>query len=95
MTTEHDFKKALNAYESNTYDTPQEWVSCAGVIGDRELDETIRFALKLAEKVCGEPSKEARWQGSMAAEDNVTVADANEVFKAMLQQMLKEIGEGE
>ena len=96
MTTEHDFKKALNAYESNTYDTPQEWVSCAGVIGDRELDETIRFALRLADKLLGqEPSEgmldasfDAYWKSRSSKEVN---EQANMSFTAMIEQAVKEI----
>ena len=105
MTTEHDFQKALNAYENNRYDTPQEWVSCAGVIGDRELDETIRFALRLADKLLKQEVSEGMkwcpmsmnvWHTSKCdcGARTTTGTSANkraELFTAMLTTAVQEI----
>jgi len=82
--TSHDFDGALAhlKYEMELHgpfsmkDTPLE-----------KQFETIRFALKLAKIVTGEPSEEMITEGFKA---KITPA---KIFKAMIAQAIREIGE--
>lgn len=87
MTTEHDFKKALEAQAETPFGTHR-----TGGVEIQRMNETIRFALRLADKLLGqEVSKDMAWKGAMGAEDNISASDAKRCFKSMLTTAVKEI----
>ena len=94
MTT-HDFKAALTdytAYRECTYDGN-------GFDFIQEHGRAIKAALLIAEKVMAEPSEAMLEKHEVAliecfpAERGAYLTNAAEVFKAMRDEMLKEIGQ--
>lgn len=98
----HDFKAALEAFDvlckaQHALELPRLY---------KDAEKTIRFALQLAEKVCGEPSiaaidaAKAEFKTLEKACNDVGrplswEGGAMVVFQAMRDQMLKEIEQGD
>jgi hypothetical protein len=90
MTQKHDYKKAIEVAE-------QSKEHCQCFCDYPEELETILHALKLADKVTGEPSKKMIKGGCYInyAEIPTEESAAKEVFKAMIQTAQKEITDGQ
>lgn len=78
----HDFKGALEYLEGKHYNPHDMSVA---------FYEEIRFALKLADRLMGEPSEEMRKLGVVAKYEGS--CGINDIFKAMRDQLLKECEE--
>lgn len=79
----HDFKAALEAQTETPFGTHR-----SGGLDIQRINETIRFALRLAERVCGEPS-----EGMMKAGLDKW-SNLRDMYEAMISQAIAEIGEG-
>jgi hypothetical protein len=98
----HDFKSVAEEVEKVIDKTgwPYKGAICgdSGMIFNPQETETIRFALRLAERVCGETTYEMRQAGSQKVgsdfEVRGTFGIAEDVFKAMISEALKEIENG-
>lgn len=100
MTTEHDFQKAIDAIKGarlGSMDSlPPKCYANISTGEDFEVLETIRFALRLADKLLGqEPSFEMKQAGSQKVgsdyEVRGTFGIAVDTFKSMLTTAVKEI----
>lgn len=80
MTEEYDYAYCIEEMPRPGLDEPWHWYV--------SNYEAIRHALKLAEKVTGEPS-DSMWESGYSAGDGDTAAKA--IFKAMITQAQKEI----
>lgn len=101
----HDFKGALEAVEFCLniikHPTTEPKDNCIWSVGTHEKPtitedklESIRLALKIADRLMGEPSygmKEA--YGLIRTYENSFQPDGDDVFKAMRDQLLKECEE--
>ena len=80
----HDFDAALKCYESG-YEGDPDFLEFAH-------GKTIKFALRLAKAVCGEPSEgmiEVGEKEFMAVRDSKNLEKI--IYKTMTQQLIKEI----
>lgn len=97
MTNSHDFKAAREGFDilckmQSDLELPRLY---------KDAEKTIRFALQLAEKVCGEPSRKAVMAGinsgspTFNGEGYDYAVDEYSCFQAMRDQMIKEIEQGD
>ena len=95
MTT-HDFKTTLDLLEIAS---KPKWGRHRDLREDRLLSwlennqETIRTAMLIAEKVMGEPTDEMALAGNDEYDYGIGIENCKTVFKAMRDEMLKEIGQ--
>lgn len=91
----HDFKEAIK-FAEQCKRLSQEFPDIRGSQG--KSWDTVIFALRLAERVCGETTYEMRQAGSQKVgsdfEVRGTFGIAQDVFKAMISEALKEIENG-
>jgi len=88
MTTEHDFQKALEAQAETPFGTHR-----TGGVEIQRMNETIRFALRLADKLLKQEPSEGMIDAAEHAyytADNETVS-MSVTIKAMLTTAVKEV----
>ena len=103
MTNKTEFAEALECIDQNVYEAICEYkcsskeVDCDDVLGDKTV-ETIKKALRIADKLMQEPSDEMYEKGGGVTRRDYSkghISDPLMIFEAMRDQLIKELDESD